>query len=696
MENGCKKKRKERGYESEIEVKGIVWKTDTTLSPPDPSIKLQEHGATLIPKHARKFDTPIESLLSFMPAVWFQKVVYESNKYALLKYDKEGKGYGKFKVCGMIFKELSIKELLQFHGILIKVMLHEAKGRMFTYYWREEGQTSSHLRLQDFMSLKRFQQIRSVISFNSSPTELKDGKQDALYKIRPILNILKRTLGAYVKAGSDVSLDEATFPSRSSYGRKLIYYNPRKPAGKFHIKAYCICCPITNVMLAIRFATRNNSDKSLPTFLRTSQHRGINDNREDDESSESVHTHTDESQDDVADPIIEQIVKDMVTNLPAGVTVNCDNMYTSITTAISLAKDRKKPIFMRGTLRARRKFVPKSILFTAKESRTLPRGYRRVAVSTQEKVAVFSWLDTKPVVMMTTADGTGETAGGGVARKQKSDRVLVPAPLCISNYNKLMGGVDRHDQIRASMSLHKSHTFMRWYVQFYLCLVDVAVTNAKICYSLRNIHIEVKKKESHAEFLENIADILLNANSNLLHKFGRNEELRICLEVDSEDEMLNDLNLLFSSPLNKKEDERIAKKSIISTASLPECKMEEINRTSELTGKRKSHGALSCQICKLELRPNTRTKVVQCSVHKIRACTIPRLTDNNERLPFIGQPEDFHKLSCWDKAHSFYLVGKNNIIVEPKKDRKKHNFGLVKNHPIMIARSEYLQSKQGD
>jgi hypothetical protein len=55
-----------------------------------------------------------------------------------------------------------------------------------------------------------------------------------------------------------------------------------------------------------------------------------------------------------------------------GTTINMDSYYTYIITAIYL-KQRK--IYCRGTIQCTRKYLPKSILFTAKEARELPRGY---------------------------------------------------------------------------------------------------------------------------------------------------------------------------------------------------------------------------------------------------------------------------------------------------------------------------------
>jgi hypothetical protein len=46
---------------------------------------------------------------------------------------------------------------------------------------------------------------------------------DALHKFRPLLNIAKVTLPAFIRVGSEVALDEASVASRSVYGKVLEY-----------------------------------------------------------------------------------------------------------------------------------------------------------------------------------------------------------------------------------------------------------------------------------------------------------------------------------------------------------------------------------------------------------------------------------------------------------------------------------------
>lgn len=59
---------------------------------------------------------------------------------------------------------------------------------------------------------------------------------DPLHRIRPLLNVFKKTCGKYVDAGRDVSLDESSIAARSKFGANLIFFNPTKPGGKYHFR----------------------------------------------------------------------------------------------------------------------------------------------------------------------------------------------------------------------------------------------------------------------------------------------------------------------------------------------------------------------------------------------------------------------------------------------------------------------------
>jgi hypothetical protein len=61
----------------------------------------------------------------------------------------------------------------------------------------------------------------SVVCCTSIQMQQKLKVKTIFIKKRPLLNILKKTLGVFLSPGLEMSLDEASCASRSSYGREL-------------------------------------------------------------------------------------------------------------------------------------------------------------------------------------------------------------------------------------------------------------------------------------------------------------------------------------------------------------------------------------------------------------------------------------------------------------------------------------------
>jgi hypothetical protein len=91
------------------------------------------------------------------------------------------------------------KEILQFYGILMMMVLFHLPGATYTAYW---SYGSPMFPRTNTITLRRFKQLlRSVLHLNSNATEVKS--KDALHKTRPLLNILKKTLSVFLIPGSE-------------------------------------------------------------------------------------------------------------------------------------------------------------------------------------------------------------------------------------------------------------------------------------------------------------------------------------------------------------------------------------------------------------------------------------------------------------------------------------------------------------
>jgi hypothetical protein len=221
--------------------------------------------------------------------------------------------------------------------------------------------------------------------------------------------------------------------NKSSYGHHLICFNPMKPTGKFHFKIYMICCASTKLTFRIKVHTKGNCDVEA-----------------DDNHDASLNK---------LDKLTLQLCKPLFNS---GCTVNMDNYYMSTTCAIKL---RQNGVFCRGTIRTNHKHMPKSILFSPEEARTLPRGTHRIAVNNDHQIVAIGWLDNKPVHFISTADTTDIVV---VKRQSGRESLNISAPVVVHNYNKYIGGVDYHDRLCSPFSLCKRHGFKKYYVKLVL------------------------------------------------------------------------------------------------------------------------------------------------------------------------------------------------------------------------------------
>jgi len=383
-------------------------------------------------------------------------------------------------------KDITVMEMLQFHGLLIKMVLQPVPGRRFTYYWANE----STYPWTSTMSLTRFYQIRSVLHFNNDEEE--QLKRDPLHKVRPVYASVQKIIGHYVELGSEWSLDEASAACRSSFGRHLIVYNPTKNCGKFHFRFYLLCCADTYSCIKLRIHVKTDDMVEADAFS-SGLPPAENSNEDDLGQSTSV---------------LNQLIIDMTSPLHGtGHTVNFNNYYASPSAAIELLK---RKVYCRGTLRLNRKLLPKYVQFTKADARQPnARGSSKVAVNRKYGLVAAGWLDGNPVHVISSADTEGIST---VQRQVGGKKVTVTAPEVIQYYNAGMDGVDRHDQYRSLLSLCSRHKFKKYSVKLYLALLDLSITNALLHYKLR--WQGAKTNVRGADFMEYIAMLLLSEQAS--------------------------------------------------------------------------------------------------------------------------------------------------------------------------------------
>ena len=376
------------------------------------------------------------------------------------------------KISGYVWRyDVTLQELMTFMGIMILSTLDPTPGRDIQYIF----QHPSKYPYTKKMKFYRFRQIKS--SLHCSNNEVEKKSQDYLFKVRPLLNTLKATLGKYLNAGDEFALDESSCPCRSKYGRALIFYNPSKPTGKYHFRFYLCCCSSTYCILRLRVHTRNTSDladgynknATSKSTCAEEQNDTVSADDDDDDDDRNDISEENENHNSKTTNLILDMTKPF---FGSGRTMTMDNYYGG---AEALVKLKENGVLARCTYRQNRKHSCPFVRMTKKDSQPYKRGSYKVAANRQHGIVAYGWLDGNPVHLMSTADGTGQTY---VKRQVHSSKQLVNAPIGIKRYNNAMQAVDRTDQIMRLFALVQRYHSKKWYKQMFFALVDFGTTNA--------------------------------------------------------------------------------------------------------------------------------------------------------------------------------------------------------------------------
>ena len=204
-----------------------------------------------------------------------------------------------------------------------------------------------------------------------------ENSNDALHKVCPLLNMLKKTLGEYLIPGSDLAIDETSVACRSKYGRQLIFYNNTKPSGTYHFRFYALCDSDTYNCLRIVIHTRNGSDRADGCS------RMVGNNVADED--------VDENEGDVNTSDVGKTTKQVLDIarpfFHAGRVINMDRYYTSPELMLEL---RKKGLYARGTCMTNRQMFPKAVIFTEADARKERRGASRLAVNLETNMVAMA------------------------------------------------------------------------------------------------------------------------------------------------------------------------------------------------------------------------------------------------------------------------------------------------------------------
>ena len=176
--------------------------------------------------------------------------------------------------------------------------------------------------------------------------------------------------------------------------------------------------------------------------------------------------------------------------------VYMDNYYTSPQLFSDL---RDNGFGVCGTVRVNRCGLPAAMKESVRKGETK-------AIQVDNSMLAIKWMDKRAVTALTTIHEDTAVAVERRSRRAPGGRETVMKPQAIVEYNRYMGGVDHADQLLSYYGF--GHRTVKWCRRAFFLLLDMAVVNSYILYTLQNPD---KRRLSHEQFRVTHATDLLHA-----------------------------------------------------------------------------------------------------------------------------------------------------------------------------------------
>jgi hypothetical protein len=145
---------------------GFYWKSDGFLE--EPQHKMRKTIGRLKAELLKNFGTPLNSIMSIFPLIYWKTISREMNYNAHMKLEQQLSTTGKRTIYGARWThDTTFKDILQLYGILMMMVMFPLPGATCTAYWRYG---SPMFPWTNTITLRRFKQLRSVLHFNSNAT----------------------------------------------------------------------------------------------------------------------------------------------------------------------------------------------------------------------------------------------------------------------------------------------------------------------------------------------------------------------------------------------------------------------------------------------------------------------------------------------------------------------------------------------
>jgi hypothetical protein len=385
---------------------------------------MEDHGLVEEVTSASEDDmvNPIDCYRHFITDEIIDLMVRETNRYAeQYLQTHEISRRSKFRQ----WKPTADEEMLKFFGIIIEMGLVQMPK--LKYYWSSSQLYGSEI-IRNAMSRERFELLLKFWHFSNNDN--KDSNQDRLFKLKPILDLLKVRFSSVYMPGSIVSVDETMIPWR---GRLLFkQYIPGK-AHKYGVKMY-------------KLADINGYTWNFVIYT-----------GQQDPMAGLGHA--------------EAVVMNLLDGLSGCYrTVVVDNFFASISLAKRLLE---QDTYLIGTLRSNRAGSGHEVV---QKKLKLGEVY---GLQNKTGIKLIKWKDKRDVLMISTKPSHSATMVNTGKTNKLNERIMKPQ--VILDYNEGRQGTDLSDQ------LSTYHTCLRrsikWYKKVAFELIfGTAVVNSYLIY----------------------------------------------------------------------------------------------------------------------------------------------------------------------------------------------------------------------
>ena len=427
-------KKKARTAKKPPPVKKLSWQKEDITYPPLPPYIHPAPECVL---------SPFEYFQTMFSMYLLEEIVFQTNLYARQR-----------DVTTSFTTDLH--EMMVFVGILCYMGVVQLPS--IEDYWASMTRVPQ---VADIMSSKRFRLIRSLIHFNNN--ENARASTDRFFKVRPVFNSITKQFQRIPETRTH-SIDEVMVAYKGTRAGNLRQYVQSKP-DRWGYKLLCRAS-IDGIIHDIILYQGETTFSSHPTPL-TEEESGFL------VSSKAVIT------------LVKTLKK------PKETAIYADNWFTSIG-LVQYLRDNYGCRYV-GTARANRIGNPPLQDAKDMEKKSIARGKHDFCSA--DGILAMRWKDNKIVTVLSSDAGVEPMKTVLRYDRTAKEKVEVPCPNVIREYNGKMGGIDKSD-----MLVHLYKTPMkarRWYMKLFGYVLDVCICNAWLlykrdCIALKENHMPLK------------------------------------------------------------------------------------------------------------------------------------------------------------------------------------------------------------